>query len=679
MAKEKKRTDNKQVQSVKSKKKISVQLLAILVPMIGIFIVVAAFTVFFVSRNIIIEQAQNSLQNESNANANDIGSRILEMQGYFEAVADVLETVSFKDDNEMVDKMQVLREQFEETPNAFYIGLSNKQFIDDSLWVPDEDYDPTTRDWYANGINAEKLTFGAPYIDMSTEQMCSSMGRKITLPDGRDGVYAVDVFLAKVSEEVAQYTPGGTGHAMLFDKSVILASTDAEQNGKDVSEITDDPFITQVGALVENGASGVVTLKSGSSDIYVACSAVPGTEWTMVSFVPKSDVLAKLNILSIVTIILVVIMLIVSTLIIMALIRGKITKPVTALTNTITRIADGDFTVKIAKGGQNEIGVMNDRMHDYVERMRGTLGDMKDVTKLLSEEAENSKNASDALNQQATEQSNSMEQIHNAMEGVASSVTDLATNATELAQAVSDMTEQGNATNEVMVDLLEKAKQGQRDMENVQNNMNNISTSMSEMSEVVGRVGHATEEINSIIDMINSISSQTNLLSLNASIEAARAGEAGKGFAVVADEIGELANESAKATTEIGNIITEVTKEIENLSERSDTSVDQIAASSDAVSATGATFAEIFEALDETGQTVKEMIGQMETVNDIATNVAAIAEEQSASTEEVTATVDTASTSAQSVAAESKGVDESAITVADSADKISSFVDTFTI
>ena len=46
-------------------------------------------------------------------------------------------------------------------------------------------------------------------------------------------MYAVDVFLEKVSEEVAQYTPGGTGHAMLFDKSVILASTDAEQNGKD--------------------------------------------------------------------------------------------------------------------------------------------------------------------------------------------------------------------------------------------------------------------------------------------------------------------------------------------------------------------------------------------------------------------------------------------------------------
>ncbi len=108
-------------------------------------------------------------------------------------------------------------------------------------------------------------------------------------------------------------------------------------------------------------------------------------------------------------------------------------------------------------------------------------------------------------------------------------------------------------------------------------------------------------------------------------------------------------------------------------------SVNEIAASGEAVSMTGETFEEIFTALAETGENVRDMIEKMEKVNDIATTVAAIAEEQSASTEEVTASVDTASSSAQSVAQESRGVDESAITVADSATKIGEFVDTFTI
>ena len=57
-----------------------------------------------------------------------------------------------------------------------------------------------------------------------------------------------------------------------------------------------------------------------------------------------------------------------------------------------------------------------------------------------------------------------------------------------------------------------------------------------------------------------------------------------------------------------------------------------------------------FSPLDEAGSTVMDMISKMNKVNDIATNVAAISEEQSASVEEVSTTVDVAADSAKDIA-----------------------------
>ena len=677
-------TENTTPQEGKTQK-ISLQLLFVLVPMIAAFIIIVAVIIFVNSRSIIISQGENGLEKESRANANDISRTMEEIRGYYNSLADALEAAPLDDHNNAHKEVRATimpgKNAFPGVVNDVYIALEDKTFIDADDWIPDADYDPTARPWYQEGLEGDSIHFGPPDIDVTTMEMVVNGCRTITLQDGCSGVLSTDIMLSGISKEVGEYTPLGTGRSMLFSGSSIVGSPNPDYLGADAKDLGDDGFVSAIYKEVQSGKSGEVFRTKGNDkkEYFVALNSVPGTDWVLVSYVKEEDVLQQLNSLSIITVILVLLMLAVSTVIILFLVGRMITTPVTALTDTITRIADGDFTVNIERGGNNEIGTMNNRMHEYVERMRRTFGEMKQVTKDLSSEADSSMNAAAAMSEQADEQSKSMEQIHEAMEGVALSVTDLATNATELAQAVGDLTQQGDTTRGLMNDLLEKAQKGQEDMDNVQTNMGTISMSMTEMSEVVESVDEAAKKINSIVEMINSISSQTNLLSLNASIEAARAGEAGKGFAVVATEIGKLATDSADATTEISNIIKDITEQIAMLSARSASSMKDIENSSGAVSVTGETFAEIFRVLHEAVDTVSNMVGKMDTVNEIATNMAAIAEEQSASTQEVTATVESAASSAQSVAEGSRSVDHSAVTVAESSTKIGGFVDSFTI
>ena len=666
--------------SKKSRKSVSGKLLKVVIPMIALSIIVIMFIVATQAKNIITELAVNNLEKESEYYTEKIGREITNIVEYLDASAEALGSVSFPNDNAMASYLLPTLSKNEYMPNGMYVATSTGQWIDPSGWVPDPDYVATERSWYIEGLTHSTFLPGEPYVDSDTGSTVVSFSRKVKLADAREGVAAADYTLDGIVSEISSIKPVKTGGAMLLYHDTILSYFDASFNGTSVSAHPEALFLQNAYKFAQTGSESVTELKSENGQTYyVHASLIPGTDWMLICSVSKSDVLADLSRFQIVCIILMLIMLAIISAVLFMLVRNIVSKPVGALTENITRITDGDFTVDIPKGGDDEIGLMNNNMKAFVDHMRGTLGNIKDETDRLAIEAENSKDASGKLNIQANEQSTNMGQIRDAMNGMASAVAELAENATELAGEVADLTEQGNAASQTVNNLVVKAKDGQRDMEVVQRGMEKISNSMSDMNNDVQAVGESAQKINSIIEIINSIASQTNLLSLNASIEAARAGEAGKGFAVVAQEIGQLAANSAESTTEIGKIITEITQQIKELSEKSQANMDEITASSEAVQTAGKTFEEIFSSLDETSDTFKDMIEKIGNVDTIATSVAAISEEQSASTQEVTATTDNLAVSAQQVADESQGVDDSATTVSNAAATIEDFVRGFTI
>lgn len=405
---------------------------------------------------------------------------------------------------------------------------------------------------------------------------------------------------------------------------------------------------------------------------------VSGTNWVLVSYIPTRIVMADMIRLRTLMVIISIISILVLCVVIER-VTHVVISPVKKLTQVITAMTDGDFTVSVTNESNDEIGVMSRSVERFIESMKRMLSTMGDISGKLGMQADSSDNVSREMYSAASIQSQSMSELNMTVDQLSVSVNEIADNATRLAGVVSDTKDDSANVENKMRETVEVSQKGRNDMEHVGEALQSIRASIENLEAAVNKVGTASGEIVQIVQLIGNIAEETNLLSLNASIEAARAGEAGRGFAVVASEIGTLASNSTASVDHISRLIAQVNSLVGDTVKQASDSAENINESSKLIDTAIETFDVIFNNIQETSELIDQMVEKINQVDEVATNVAAISEEQAASSDEILATSESMLEQAKGIAQNSEHVASESRSLTESSEELAKQVGLFRI
>lgn len=409
------------------------------------------------------------------------------------------------------------------------------------------------------------------------------------------GIFGVDItidhFQKKTEAAQQEMYDGEIKIVVLSNKGRYVANT---ANPELVGEVISTNFGNKENTLrkIQEGKTEIEKI----DDAYTASVPViignTQTPWQIQITVAESVILHKVR-KGLTVMILLACLFGVAGVVLISLIIGRITRPLSKLADKTKGVAEGKLDMNIDINRTDELGLLSNSFSSMISKLRTIITSIKVNSTMVSDGSSQISTSAQQIAQGANMQSISTENIHSAIRNFVGKI---------------------DSINGYISANQEKTTAGVKSLEDAQNSTEYTLNSI--------------ENIAKDIISIQGIAKKTDILAINAAIEAAKAGETGRGFSVVANEVRKLAEQ----TRETSNRIFETTQDSVNIAHKSDLALKGIV---EDAKETFVLIQKIVEAGEQQKQDANNINTGVQELSTIVQQNSATAEELSTSAEEL--------------------------------------------
>ena len=538
----------------------------------------------------------------------------------------------------------------------FYIGRPDGSYT--SSGPLPAGYDPRTRDWYKSAAASDEVEISRVYQTASDHTNVVTLSRAVRKNGELLGVIGMNVSLEDLTGFLKEIKVGETG-------SLFVLGPDSEYIYHKKFTLADPPLSELDGGKYKELAARFTSDEAQSFeaefqgvDKFFRSEPIGTTGWHVVIEMPHAEAFQAAAHMSYAIFGISLAALVLLSGIVYYFLTGMIS-PIEILSETMGFIAKGDLTHKLAASDRaDEIGVLQ-------TSSSGMLATLRQMVENTSKAAEQVLASSEELTASSTQTANASQSAAEAVVDIAERAaeqSDIAEMANEVAHKMGEQTEDiakvVDDSTKVAETTAEATREGRAVLEKAVTGVDSLAANSVKVGEAVQSLYDGSKNIAEINEVITNIAGQTKLLALNAAIEAARAGEQGKGFAVVADEVRKLAEQSEQAAQEISAVIGKNAAQIKSAfsltkaqDEEVKESVEEVRAADEKFESIAAAIRAMLEQVAKVGaitgtlekdcrstvDTVEKVSSLSHAVQQKATDVSAVSEEQAASAEEIAA------------------------------------------